>query len=285
MKIVIVGAGGLVGAGFARSLPLSHDVVALRHDQLDVTDDEAVNSVIAKTRPDLVINCAVVGVDACETNPQKAHAVNVFGAENVARAANAVGAELVQFSSNYVFDGSRAHPHSYTVDDQPNPLNVYGKTKLAGERSASITCERCFIVRTSWVFGPGKLSFFATLPSALRARKIVRAIHDVWASPTYVNDLVNRVMEVVSGHRYGTYHVVNSGVCSYYDFALETAQTIGFSLALAAKLIEPVDVKDMNFCAARPRYTPMSCKVSAELGLPPLRDWHAALADYVQFKT
>ena len=282
MKIAIVGAGGLVGSEFARQLSTRHDVLSLRHSDLDITNREAVNQEVLNERPALIINCAVLGVDASEHNPSLAWSVNVAGAENLAQAADAVDAELLQFSSNYVFDGERSRDSSYTIEDAPTPINEYGQTKLAAERAVSAAAERCFIVRTSWVFGDGKNSFFSSVPRSLRLALRIRAITDVWASSTYVRDLVPRVMDIVSIRRYATFHVVNSGLCSYHEFALEAARILKISESELTSLIEPLKLSDLQLDAKRPRYTPLCCKVSEEIGLAPLRDWRAALAEYLR---
>jgi len=281
MKIAILGARGLVGDEFARQVSLHHDVIAVGRDELDITNSEAFNSLIGNERPALIVNCAVVGVDACEANPLRAHNVNVVGAENLARAAADLEAELVHFSTNYVFDGALSSGF-YRIADPPRPLNVYGHTKIAGERAVFAANARSFVVRTSWVFGSGKNSFLSALPGLLRAGKKVRAISDVYASATYVDDLVKRVMEIVDMGRHATYHVVNSGVCSFAEFGFEVAHALGISQSDAVELIETTELRDFEFAAPRPRYTPMACKVSEELNLAPLRDWRAAVVDYVR---
>src|ERR1041384_1270738 len=195
MKVVITGAGGLVGAQFARQLSADNDVVSLGHDELDVTNRGAVNRAILRIHPALIINCAVVGVDTSESDPSSAYSVNVVGADNLAVAAAENGADLIYFSSNYVFDGAIEAGSYYSIVDRQSPLNVYGHTKLAGERAVAAAHERSFIVRTSWVFGPGKDSFLSTLPAALRDGTKIRAIGDLYASATYVRDLAKRVLE------------------------------------------------------------------------------------------
>ena len=281
MKVAIVGAAGLVGNEFVRQLRARHHVLAFRHSDLDITDNKTVNRIILNGRPELIINCAVLGVDACELNPSLAWAVNVSGPENLAKAANAVDADFVQLSSNYVFEGGRSRDAPYTIHDEPAPINTYGQTKLYGERAVSAATSRGFIVRTSWVFGAAKNNFFSTAPRALSAAQKVRAITDVWGSSTYVHDLVTRVMDIVSLRHYATYHVVNSGLCSYYEFASETARLIGSSESDLTALVEPVKLADLCLDARRPLYSPLSCSVSKDLGLSPLRDWRAALAEYV----
>jgi dTDP-4-dehydrorhamnose reductase len=282
MKVAIIGGGGLVGSEFARQLSPHHDVLPLTHLDLDITNSEAVNRVILNARPELIINCAVLGVDACQLNPSLAWPVNVGGAENLAKAANAIDAEFVHLSSNYVFDGNRSRDSPYTIKDEPAPINTYGRTKLAGERAVNAAVLRCFIIRTSWVFGAGKNNFFSTALSSLRAAQKIRAITDVWASSTSVHDLVSRVIDIVSLHHYATYHVVNSGVCSYHEYALEAGRLLRIPEPELTALIQPVKLDDLRLHAERPLNTPMSCTVSEEIGLAPLRDWRAALAEYVR---
>ena len=281
MKIVITGAGGLVGREFVRQLSASHRVIALTHRDLDIANREAVDVLVASERPELIINCAVVGVDACELDPSRAWSVNAAGAENLARAASTIDAEFVQLSTNYVFDGERTDGSFYSIEDTPNPVNVYGETKLAGERAVLAACKQSFIVRTSWVFGEGKNNFFSTAKASLIAGQSLRVVTDVWASATYVRDLVSRVTEILSHHRYVTYHVVNSDLCSYYEFALEVALVLKVSDLDAEALIQPVKAAELFRSARRPRYTPLRCLISEELGLVAMRGWRAAAAVYV----
>lgn len=281
MKVAIVGAGGLVGKEFTRRLSDAYRVLPLTRGDLDITDAQAVGRVILDERPALIINCAVIGVDACEREPSLAWSVNAGGAENLAKMGAAIDAEFLQVSTNYVFDGGRERDSFYTLEDAPNPINVYGRTKLAGERAVCAAARRCFIVRTSWVFGVGKENFFSTAPRALQAAKKIQAITDVWASATYVRDLVSRAIEILSRRHYSTYHVVNDGLCSYYDFALEATRILKIPDAELRSLIEPVKLCELRQHARRPRYTPLRCTVSEKLGLVSLRDWRLSLAEYI----
>ena len=281
MKILITGAAGLVGSHLARRLLSQHEIIALRRDALDITKHEAVHERIVNLRPQLIFNCAVIQVDESEQAPAKAQAVNVDGAAYLAEAAEIVGAEIVHFSTQYAFDGERLGRLPYTIQDQPRPVNNYGRTKVAGEAAVRAACARSFIVRTSWVYGSGKNSFLCVAHDDLRAGKQVRAIDDIWSSTTYVNDLIDRVMTIRSTGRYGTYHVVNEGVCSYYEFALEAGRALGLTRAQIDPLIEITHERDMKRIAIRPRHTPLRCLLSEQLGLPPMRDWHDALAAYI----
>ena len=281
MKIAVTGAAGLVGSHVARRLAREHDVLALKHGDLDITDRAAVRRCLLDAKPALIFNCAVLQVDDSEQLPAQAQAVNVAGPGFLAEAANDIGAEIVHFSTQYAFDGEPVERLPYTILDEPNPLNNYGKTKVGGEAAVLAACPRSFVVRTSWVYGSGKNSFLCTVHDDLRAGKKVRAIDDIWSSTTYVNDLIERVMTIRATGRYGIYHVVNGGVCSYYEFAREAGRLLGLTRAQIDPLIEITHEHDMKRVAIRPRYTPLRCLLSEQLGLPPMRHWQAALAAYL----
>jgi dTDP-4-dehydrorhamnose reductase len=282
MKVMITGAAGLIGRYLSERLKYDFEVLALNHRALDITDREAVFERVAVAKPAMVINCAVIPVDDCERDPMKAHAVNVEGPRNLAEAATEFLTEFVHFSSNYVFGGHQLGRTPYTINDIPDPVNTYGETKAAGEAAVGKACARSYVIRTSWVYGQGKENFFSSVQDALGASRRIRAISDVWANTTFVKDLVGRVLEILVRRRFGTYHVVNTGVCSYYDFALEAGRLVGLSRRQLKTLIEVVTEEKMQRVAERPRYTPMRCLRSEEIGLPPMRHWHAALAEYVR---
>jgi dTDP-4-dehydrorhamnose reductase len=282
VTILLTGAAGLVGSHFARRLAGKYNVLALTRRHLDITDRAAVASRVAAAQPALIVNCAVVQVDEAEQSPDRAAAVNVEGPRFLAEAATQVGAEMIQFSTQYAFDGEPVGRAPYTTEDQPRPVNAYGKTKVAGEQAVRAACVKSYIVRTSWVYGSGKNSFLCTAHNDLKFRRHLRAIDDIWSSTTYVEDLIDRCLEIFNIHRYGTYHIVNAGVCSYDEFAFEAGRVMGLDRDQLERLIEIVHERDMKRIAVRPRYTPMRCLLSEELGLTPMRDWHAALADYVR---
>jgi dTDP-4-dehydrorhamnose reductase len=269
-----------VGSHLARRLTHDHVVFALRHGDLDITDRTAVMRRLADLSPALIINCAVVQVDEAEENPQKARAVNAQGPAFLAQAAAELGAEMIHFSSQYVFQGEPLDRAPYTIDDEPRPVNRYGRTKLAGDQAVRDACARSFIIRTSWVYGSGKNSFLCTVHNDLVSGKRVRAIDDIWSSTTYVEDLIDRVLEIRALGHYGIYHVVNEGVCSYYDFALEAGRIAGLDRHRLDLLLEVVKEADMKRAAARPRYTPLRCLLAERLGFAPMRHWRQALAAY-----
>ena len=282
MKILITGAAGLVGSHLAQRLAREHEVVALKHGDLDITDGNAVRRRAAEAIPELIVNCAVLQVDECEQDPANAGAVNMDGPRYLAEAASDLGATIIQFSTQYAFAGEPVGRAPYTIRDEPGPVNVYGKTKVDGEQAVRQACARSYVIRTSWVFGSGKGTFLCAVADDLRAGKRVRAIDDIWSSTTYVEDLIDRTMEIHAKRRYGVYHVVNAGVCSYYEFALEAGRLRGIARAEIDRLIKVTHERDMKRIAARPRYTPLRCLLSEETGLPPMRTWREALAEFVR---
>ncbi len=282
MKILITGAAGLVGSHLTRKLGREHEVTALTHAALDITFRNAVRRIVGESKPEMIFNCAVLQVDESEQDPAKARVINADGPRYLAEAAHAIGAEIVQFSTQYAFSGEPVGRSPYTIEDEPQPVNVYGRTKVAGERAVRDACAQSYIVRTSWVYGSGKASFLCNAHCDLKAGKKVRAIDDIWSSTTYVEDLINRCLEILRTRRYATYHVVNAGVCTYYEFALEAGRLLGLSREETDSLIEITHERAMKRIAARPRYTPLCCLESEKLGMTPMRDWREALAAYVK---
>ena len=281
-RVLIAGAEGLLGRYFTAQLLGQCSLMAHSHASLDITDAQAVEATCALERPDLIVNCAVLGVDACERDPARGRAVNIEGPRNLAACADAIGADLVHFSSNYIFAGDRLDELPYTVADPTHPINRYGESKLAGENAVLDACARSFIIRSSWIFGQGKAGFVNETRCRLLAREPIQAITNVRANTTFAADLVLRTLEVVRQGTYGTYHLVNAGVCSYYDIAMEIGRLIGLSIAERERLIGGWSAPAASWIAPRPPYTPLRCLTSEQLGLAPMRHWSAALADYFQ---
>jgi dTDP-4-dehydrorhamnose reductase len=281
MKALIAGAGGLIASHFNQRLARDHQVLPLTHADLDISNREAVMRRVVVFRPDLIINGAVVQVDEAEKNSLRAQAVNVDGARFLAEAAHLADAEILHFSTQYAFEGEPVGRAPYTVDNETRPVNNYGRTKLAGEAAVRAACPCSYIIRTSWVYGSGKNSFLCEVHDDLRSGRRVRAIDDIWSSTTYVEDLIDRCLEIVERRRYGTYHVVNEGACSYHEFALQAGALVGLTRAQIDGLLEIIHERHMKRAAARPRYTPLRCLLSESLGLPPMRHWREALAAYV----
>lgn len=280
MRVLITGAGGMVGGALAEHCRARGDeVFALDREGLDITDERAAREVFGRLRPDAVVNCAAwTDVDGCELDPQRAFLVNSQGVESLATASRLASASFVTVSTNYVFDGRR-EDHFYTQRDDPHPLSAYGAAKLEGERRAQVASARTSIVRTGWVFGPGGRNFLAEVVARARRGERLRAISDSWGTPTYAADLAARLRELAELDLPGVYHVVNAGEgASYEGFA----QAAVAAASLSGVEIEGVTTDSLQRTAPRPRNSRLRCLLSEAVGLKPLRDWREALADFAR---
>ncbi|GBC77521.1 dTDP-4-dehydrorhamnose reductase [bacterium HR08] len=277
MRVLVTGAGGLLGRYVVRAFARAASVWAMRREDLDVRDRQQVERLVRELRPQVVINCAALSnVDLCEREPELAFQVNAEGPRHLAEACRAIEAELVHISTDYVFDGSKGAP--YTIADPPHPINRYGASKWAGEEAVRRAWARHYIIRPARIFGLGGKNFASALPQLLRTQPLLRAIVDEVGSPTYAADLAARILEILARGRPGTYHVTNRGVCSWYEFACEVARHLGCDRVR----IEPVRSADLERPARRPLYTELRCLLSEQLGLPPLRPWSLALRDFLE---
>lgn len=279
MKILITGAGGLVGRALTEHCRTQGDeVFDYDHKSLDIVDAGAVEAAIVERRPDAVINCAAwTNVDGCEGDPVKTRQVNSDGPANLARASRAVDAVFVTISTDYVFDGSKPDGF-YTQRDNPNPINVYGQFKLDGERRVQAEHARSIVVRAGYIFGLGGTNFLSTVVPRVRAGQEMKAIGDCYGTPTYGRDLAARLRELAVKDLPGVYHVVNSGDgASFETFTRE-------ALAVANHPFDSIEVVSMDSFprpAPRPRNTRLECLLSPAIGLTPLRPWQDAVADFV----
>ena len=216
MRILITGAKGQLGRELVRALD-GHELRAFGRPELDIEDPAAVQTIL-DTRCEVVIHAAALtDVDACELDPERAARVNVTGTRHVAEAARRLGARLVYVSTDYVFDGSRSAP--YTEEDQPNPINVYGRTKLEGERIAQRSVPAALIVRTAWVYGLGTRNFVTEILRLARANRTLRVVEDQVGSPTWARDLADVIRDLVRLGASGIVHAAGKGACSRFDLA------------------------------------------------------------------
>jgi dTDP-4-dehydrorhamnose reductase len=275
-RIVIIGAGGLVGTVLAaQAAQRGRDVLALTSAECDVTDAAAVEHHI--NADDAVINCAAfTKVDEAEHAEARAWAVNATGAENVAHACARAGAGLVHVSTDYVFSGDfgGTERRPYEIDDETGPLSVYGRTKLAGEFAVLSAMPDANVVRTSWIFGGGR-DFVATMRRLAAGDGTVDVVADQIGSPTYVGDLVGALLEAADGMiSEPVLHGANRGETSRFEQARAVFELVGADPAR----VRPVDTARHPRPAPRPPYSALSGGRSAAAGLTPLRSWRDALA-------
>jgi dTDP-4-dehydrorhamnose reductase len=271
----VTGAGGMLGRDVVRAVR-GHDVVALGHAELDITDASAVADVLADARVgrgDVIVNCAAwTDVDGAEADPAGAHAVNALGAGNVARAAAAAGARLVHVSTDYVFDGEQRTP--YVESDPTGPRSVYGRTKLAGEEAVVAAGGHHAIARSSWLFGAGGRNFVATMLALAEERDEVRVVTDQVGCPTYTGHLAEALLDLAASGAQGIFHVAGGGrPCSWHDFAIEIFRQAG----VACRVL-PCTTEEFPRPAPRPAYSALT---SERPEMPVLPPWHEGLAAYL----
>jgi dTDP-4-dehydrorhamnose reductase len=279
MKILIIGARGQLGTDLCHILH-KDDLIPLGHSDIDITDIQSVKAAFESYSPDIVINTAAyVKVDDCEAKGATAFKVNGEGTRNVAEAAERKGVKLVYISTDYIFDGKRDKP--YTESDIPNPLNIYGKSKLAGESYVREINKRYLIVRGSALFGVSGSSakggnFVETIIRLAKEKKSLNVVSDQVFSPTYTKDLANKIVQIISGNVNGILHVTNSGSCSWYEFASEIIKQSGLKTG-----VNPVTSECYPQKAVRPKNSVLDNYRLRTLGMNDMRHWKVALTDYL----
>jgi dTDP-4-dehydrorhamnose reductase len=279
VKIAVVGARGQLGAAIVEACAASHEVVALARADLDLVDDAAVAANMTRIRPEAIVNAAAyTNVDASEDRPIEALNVNAFAVRALARAAETHGAALVHFSTDFVFDGTASAP--YTELDRPNPRSVYAASKLLGEWFA-LEAPRSYVLRAESLFGsaasaPKAKGSVAGILNTLLAGGSPKVFEDRTISPTYVADAARATRQLLeSAAPPGLYHCVNSGLCTWLEFAQELARRLGIE-----PRVTPVRMADAGLRAARPQYCALSNEKLRSAGID-MPAWQDALARYV----
>ena len=274
MRILITGGNGQLGQALQTAFP-SDAVEALGHSDLDITSREQVSRTLSRLEPDSVIHAAAwTDTAGCERDPDLAMRVNGEGAAIVAESCRETGSALLYISSNEVFDGAKPTP--YLEDDHPNPLNAYGRSKLEGERRVQAVLDRFCIVRTSWLYGPGRESFPEKILGPARKGGPLKVVTDEAASPTFTMDLAWAIADLVHKGSSGLFHLTNAGACSRRDWAEEVLRLVGISIP-----IEPVTQDEYGGPYRKPVYSVLANINAAHLGIR-LRPWQEALAEHVR---
>jgi dTDP-4-dehydrorhamnose reductase len=272
VRISLTGHDGRLGVALQAELA-EHELQLLEGD---IRDYENIRQQVVDFAPNVVINsAALTQVDYCAEHPREALAVNGFGAQNVALAAQHVGALMVQVSTNEVFDGQSRRP--YWEYDTPNPINSYGYSKYVGEQTVQQAAERALIVRTAWLFAPGGVNFIhKVLARAEEGKPLVGVVNEI-GSPTYTIDLAEAIHKLIVIGRPGVYHMANAGVCSRYEFAREVLEQAGHT----DLYVEPVTGDRFKRASTPPPFTPLENIFGAQLGVT-MRPWQEALAAYLE---
>lgn len=277
MRILVTGASGQLGYDVERELErrgIEHLGTSSR--ELDITDREAVERLMAAYRPDAAIHCAAyTKVDLAEDEPERCWAVNADGTRNMAAACRKTGAKLLYISTDYVFPGTGER--SYETGDPTGPMNTYGRSKLAGELAVQSLLEKYFIVRISWVFGKNGNNFVKTMLRLAETKAELSVVCDQIGSPTYTADLAPLLCDMVQTERYGVYHATNEGTCAWSEFA----EAI-FELAGRQVVVHPIPTSAYPTRAARPLNSRMSKERLRDNGFQALLEWKDALARYLK---
>lgn len=248
--ILITGANGQLGYDFQRLFKKENiDFIATDVAELDITDINKIREFVKDKNIDMIINCAAYNnVDKAEDEVELCTKLNTQAPYELSIVAREIGADFVTYSTDFVFDGTKNSP--YTEEDIPNPLSVYGKTKLEGERKVLASYDRCFVIRTSWVFGVANNNFNKQVMNWSKSKDILSIVDDQVSSPTYSKDLAYYSWELIKTKKYGLYHLSNGGEASKYDQAKYVLDKINWCGTL-----NPAKTSDFNLKAKRAPYT------------------------------
>ena len=282
MRLAIIGGNGQVGSDLAEILrETDQDVISFSREELDITQSSTLRDKLSQARPDVIINCSVYHpVDECENNVERSFAVNATAVRGLALAAKELQAAVVQFSSDYVFDGELGRP--YKEEDAPTPVSVFGVSKVAGEQLLRAVLPRHFIVRTSGLYGLAgsrvkRGNFVETMLRLGRRDGQVRVVNDLRMAQTSTRNLARQVLALMCTEHYGTYHASDHGDYSWYEFAKKI-----FEYSALDVKVTPVSWRDMPFVALRPRYSVLeNCRLKA-LGIDQMQPIDVALRGYLK---
>jgi dTDP-4-dehydrorhamnose reductase len=279
--ILVLGARGMLGTELVGRLPRSAsgsraDVIAWDIEELDICDADAVVDALTRLRPGLVVNSAAyTDVDGCESNVETAMAVNAHAPGHLAAGCGKIGARLVHFSTDFVFDGLSDLP--YRPDDAANPLSVYGRSKWEGERA--IHEARCthLIVRTSWLFGLHGRNFVEAILARAEANEPLRVVNDQFGRPTAADDLADAVVRLLDAGAEHTIHFANGGRCSRFEFAREIVRRSG-----SRSTVEPISSQELHRPARRPAFSVLDTSRYTEITGAEPDSWQNALGRYLE---
>ena len=270
-KILITGANGMLGKELSLVLKENgFDVIKTDKSNMDILDTDLIKSTISSEKPDCVIHCAAyTNVDKAEEEPELAMQINGKGTENIAACCAENNIPIVYISTDYVFDGTKSSP--YVTTDKTNPLNIYGKTKLAGEIAVQKYCKNFYIVRTSWLYGIYGKNFVETMKK-LSSRKELRVVDDQTGCPTWTKDLCDGIIKMLKNKPFGIYHICGSDYTTWYGFAKEIFKQCDLNVNLL-----PCNSEEYGAKAVRPKYSVMDNNGFC-------RNWQEALNDYLKIK-
>lgn len=279
MNIVVIGANGQLGSDLV-SVLRGGEIIPLTHNDVEISDFNSISRMFEEYRPQIVINTtAFHNVPECEKDDLRAFAVNALGPKFLAQNCVKNDATLLHISTDYVFDGKKNSP--YLEDDLPNPLNVYGISKLTGEYYIKSVVGKYFIVRTAGLYGIHKCrakggNFIDSILNLSREGKEIKVVGDQYSTPTYTLDLANQINELIKTDSYGLFHITNEGSCSWYEFAKAVFEFLNIKADL-----KEISQKEFYSTVRRPDYSVLENSRLKILGMNKMRHWKDALGDYL----
>lgn len=280
MKVLVTGANGQLGYDVVKELQKQNiECYGASRQDFDIVDFEATENFIKNYMPDAVIHCAAyTAVDKAEDEQGLCYLVNASATENIAKICKKINAKMLYISTDYVFDGTK--DGFYEVYDKPNPINVYGKTKLLGEQAVQKILDKYFIVRISWVFGEHGNNFVKTMLRLGKERKELNVVADQYGSPTYTADLAPLLVEMIKTDKYGVYHATNEGVCTWAEFAEEIFKIAGMNVK-----VNHITTAEYPTRAKRPMNSRLSKSKLLINNFYILNKWQIAIDQFMKGKT
>ena len=283
MRVAVTGAAGMLGRELAAVLsaaPQRHELVLLTRSGCDITQPKVVRTSLAAARPQVVIHAAAyTDVDGCELDPGRALQVNTEGTRHVAQAAAECRARLIYISTDYVFDGTQRRP--YTEADTPNPLSVYGRSKLEGEHAVREHPDH-LVVRTAWVYGRYGRHFISAILQRAQRGQPLRVVQDQVGCPTWTRDLAQALAALLASDATGIVHAAGGGFCSRHEFAVAAVEEAAARGLAPWVPVEPISSAEAPRPAPRPPYSVLNSRRLAQLGIGPLPEWRQALEQFLE---
>ena len=285
--IWLIGNKGMLGYEVEELLKKNNLSYIASDQEIDITDFSILVQYIKDKKIDWIVNCAAyTAVDKAEKEKEKAYSINRDGVRNITKIASEKQAKLIHISTDYVFDGKKNKQSAYTEENQANPMGIYGKSKLAGEKEIINLLDKYFIIRTAWLYGANGHNFVYTMLRLFREREVITVVDDQWGSPTYAADLAEVILKIIEtgSDKFGIYHFANEGVTNWYEFAraiYDKSKSLGIINRSKKVEIKPIKTEEYPTAAIRPQYSVLSKdKVKKEFNLK-IRNWYKALEDFL----
>lgn len=274
-KLLVTGSTGQLGREFCNLQSSEFEIGGISSADADITSPEQILTVLNKHKPDIIIHtAAMTDVDLCERNPERAHQVNTGGSENIAKASLNYKALVIYISTDYVFDGEKNA--AYTESDIPNPISVYGRTKLEGEKAVQNNCSNWIIIRTSWIYSSFGNNFIKSVIKRAHSEKPLKVVNDQFGSPTWTKDIVKQTMRLIDSRKTQLFHVASKGKVSRFDMATYILRALKFD-----REVIPISTRELLRPAKRPKSSPLVSERIGQLEIDTMRPYNEALDEFL----